>query len=123
MRNHDNVSVSFPARKSKFERKIAMKTWAILNTTNLFNCFVTIFKWKDGLIVWNKQMYQIFRTKDQTPAMWLKVVRLISYSSQTKSGTPPPPLLLRLLDSLMIVNVLTKFEKNLSGGFFSGEWP
>ena len=53
----------------------------------------------------------------------LREVRLFSNSSQAKSGSPPPPppsslFLLRLLDSLMIVNVLTKFEKNLSTGFF-----
>ena len=51
----------------------------------------------------------------------LREVRLFSNSTQAKSGNPPPPsslFLLRLLDSLMIVNVLTKFEKNLSTGFF-----
>ena len=32
---HDNVSVSFPARKSKIERKIAMKTWDLLKATYL----------------------------------------------------------------------------------------
>ena len=35
VRNHDNVSVSFPARKSKIELKTAMKTWDILKTTCL----------------------------------------------------------------------------------------
>ena len=35
MRNHCNVSVSFPARKSKIEIKIAMKTWDILRATYL----------------------------------------------------------------------------------------
>ena len=34
-RNHDNVSVSFPAWKSTIERKIAMKTWDILKATYL----------------------------------------------------------------------------------------
>ena len=42
--------------------------------------------------------------------MALRVVRLVSYSSQTRSGTPTP-LLLRLLDSLMIGNIWTSFEK------------
>ena len=35
MRNHCNVSVSFPARKSKIELKIAMETWYILIATYL----------------------------------------------------------------------------------------
>ena len=35
MRNHCNVSVSFPARKSKIELKIAMKTWNILKARYL----------------------------------------------------------------------------------------
>ena len=35
MRNHYNVSVSFPARKFKIELKIAMKTWDILKATYL----------------------------------------------------------------------------------------
>ena len=35
MHNHDNVSVSFPARTSKFELKIAMKAWDILKATYL----------------------------------------------------------------------------------------
>ena len=38
----------------------------------------------------------------------IKGVRLIGYSSQTRSGTP---FLLRLLDSPMIGNILAKFEK------------
>ena len=35
MRNHCNVSVSFPTQKSKIELKIAMKTWDILKATYL----------------------------------------------------------------------------------------
>ena len=35
MRNHCNVSVSFPAQKSKIELKIAIKTWDILKATYL----------------------------------------------------------------------------------------
>ena len=31
--NHENVSVSFPARKSKIELEIAMKTWDIQKDT------------------------------------------------------------------------------------------
>ena len=35
MRNHCDVSVSFPAKKFKIEFKIAMKTWDILKATYL----------------------------------------------------------------------------------------
>ena len=35
MCNHGNVSVSFPARRSKIELKIAMKTWDKLKATHL----------------------------------------------------------------------------------------
>ena len=35
VRNNDNISVSFPARKSKNELKIAMKTLDILKATYL----------------------------------------------------------------------------------------
>ena len=35
MCNYDNVSMSFPARKSKIELKIVMKTWDILKATYL----------------------------------------------------------------------------------------
>ena len=35
MRNYCNVSVSFPAQKSKIKLKIAMKTWDILKATYL----------------------------------------------------------------------------------------
>ena len=35
MRNHCNVSVSFPAQKSKIELKIDMETWNILKATYL----------------------------------------------------------------------------------------
>ena len=44
VRNHDDVSVSFPAQKSKFELKIAMKTWDILKATYLIA--LLIFKKK-----------------------------------------------------------------------------
>ena len=51
-------------------------------------------------------------------ALTWKGVRLISPSSQTRSGSP---LFLRLMDSLVIGNILTKFEKDLSSEVFSGE--
>ena len=35
MRNHCNVSVPFPAQKSKIEVKVAMKTWDILRSAYL----------------------------------------------------------------------------------------
>ena len=43
---------------------------------------------------------------------------MISYGSQTRSGSPPPPFLLRLLDAFMISNILGKFEKIYRADFF-----
>ena len=47
---------------------------------------------------------------------WGGGVRFISYSSQTRLDTCS--FLLRLLDSLVIGNICTKFEKTLSSRFF-----
>ena len=70
--NHDNVSVAFPARKSTVERKIAMKTWDILKATYLIAL----------LHISNEN------TRSRHLLCGIKGVRLISYSSQTRS-TPP----------------------------------
>ena len=43
---------------------------------------------------------------------------MISYSSQTRSVTPI--FLLRLLDSLMVGNILTKFKKIYRADVFQG---
>ena len=51
MRNHDIVFVSFPARKSKIELKIAMKTWNILKATH----FIFVL-----LHIWNENMAYLF---------------------------------------------------------------
>ena len=67
MRNHCNVSVSFPAQKSKIELKIAMKTWDILKATYLI-ALLHISNENMAYLFENEQIYQIFRNKDQTPA-------------------------------------------------------
>ena len=122
---NDNVSVSFSARRSKIERKSAMKTWDKLKATYLI-ALLHISNEKTAYLFEICRYIKYFQTRTKHLLclyVALTVVCLISYSSQTRSGTPPPPLplFLRLLDSLMIDNVLTKFEKNLSSGFFSGE--
>ena len=50
----------------------------------------------------------------------VRLISLISYRSRTRSGTPPL-FLLRLLDFLMIGNILAKFEKKSMERIFSGE--
>ena len=67
MRNHCNVSVSFPAQKSKIELKIAMKTWDVLKATYLI-ALLHISNENMTYLFENEQIYQIFRNKDQTPA-------------------------------------------------------
>ena len=70
MRNHDNVSVSFPARKSKIELKIVMKTWDILKATYLI---------------------ALLHISNENTAYLCEIsiyIKYISYSSQTRSGTP-----------------------------------
>ena len=119
MRNHCDVSVSFPARKSKIELKIAIKTWDILKATNLI-ALLYIPNENTAYLFEMSRYINISKQEPNTCYMTLRVVRLISYSSQTRSGTP---LLLRLLDFLMIGNIWTNFGKNLSSGFSSGEKP
>ena len=67
MRNHCNVSLSFPAQKSKIELKIAMKTWDIPKATYLI-ALLHISNENMAYLFENEQIYQIFRNKDQTPA-------------------------------------------------------
>ena len=73
----------------------------------LFNCFVTYFKWNHRLFVWNKQIYQIFRNK-----AW------ISYSSQTKSGSPLAAPLPPWSPSWLAVHGQRLQKKNMCADFF-----
>ena len=110
--------MSFPAKKSKIELKTALKTWNILKATYLIT-LVHISNENMAYLFEISRCIKCFEARTKHLLCGIKGVRLISYSSQTRSGTPG--FFLRLFDSLMIGNILTKFEKNLSSGFFSGE--
>ena len=63
--------MSFPARKSKIELKIAMKTWDILKATYL----IALLHISNGNTAYLFEISgymsnTIFRNKDQTPDMW-----------------------------------------------------
>ena len=94
-----------------------MKTWDILKATYLIT-LLHISNENTAYLFEISSCINISNKGPNTCSVALRVVRLIIVSSQTKSGTPL--LKLHLLDSLMIVIVLIKFEKNLSGGFFRG---
>ena len=74
---------------------VLLRCWWAQTQSYLFNCFVTYFKWKHGLFVWNKEIYQIFRNKDHGPNTCYVALRgyVWLYSSQTRSVTPPPPFI------------------------------
>ena len=67
--------VPFPARKSKIERKMVMRTWDILRAPYLI-----------ALLHISNEKTRLICLKYADVA--LRVVRLISYSSQARSGTP-----------------------------------
>ena len=92
---------------TKIERKNAMKTWDILKATYLIT-LLHISNENTAYLFEISRYIKYFETRTEHLLCGIKGVRLISYSSPTRSGTP---FLLRLLDSLMIGNVLTKFEK------------
>ena len=90
-----------------------MKTWDMLNASYLI---------------------ALLHISNENTAYLFEISRYIKYfetmtkhllcGSQTRSGNHPPPsplFLSRILDSLMLGNILAKFEKNLSSGFFSCE--
>ena len=79
-----------------------MKTWHILKATNLI---------------------AVLHISNENTAYWFEISRYIKYyETRTKHllcGTKECASV-HLLDSLMIGNILAKFEKNLSSGFFQG---
>ena len=90
---NDNVSVSFSARRSKIERKSAMKTWDKLKATYLI-ALLHISNEKTAYLFEICRYIKYFQTRTKHLLclyVALTVVCLISYSSQTRSGTPPPP--------------------------------
>ena len=90
MRNHCNVSVSFPAQKSTIELKIAMKTWDILKSAYLV-ALLHISNENTAYLFEKADISSISKQGPNTCYVALRRgggVRLISYSSQTRSGTP-----------------------------------
>ena len=90
MRNHYNVSVSFPSRKSKVELKIAMEAWDILKATYLIALLHisnenTAYLFEISRYI---KYFKYFETRPKRLLCGIKGMRLISYSSQTRSGSP-----------------------------------
>ena len=82
------VSVSFPARKSKFELEIAMKTCDILKATYYLIALLHILNENTAYLFEICRYIKYFETRTKHILFGIKGVRLISYSSQMRSGTP-----------------------------------
>ena len=89
VRNHCNVSVSFPARKLKIELKIAMITWDILKATYLLALLYISNETMNTAYLFEISRYQIFRSKDQTRAM-LHLRGYVWLAIALKRGRTPP---------------------------------
>ena len=79
--------VSFPTRKSKIELKITMKTWNILKATYLI-ALLHISNENTAYLCEISRYIKYIEQGPNTCDVALRGVRLISYSSQTGSGTP-----------------------------------
>ena len=88
MRNHCDVSVSFPAQKSKIELKIAMKTWDILKATYLIALLHISNEYTALFEISRYTVSNISKQGPNTCYVVLRGVHLISYSSQMRSGIP-----------------------------------
>ena len=95
-----------------------MKTWDILKATYLVA--LLYFSNENTAYLFEISRYIKYFERRNKHLCGIKGggVRLIGYSSQARSGTP---FLLRLLDSLMIGNILTKFKKNLCADFLGND--
>ena len=81
-----------------------MKTWDILKATYLI-ALLHISIENTAYLFERSGYIKYFETRTKHLLCGNKGVRLISYSSRTRSGTP---FLLRLMDSLMIGNYIDK---------------
>ena len=91
-----------------------MKTWDILKATYLIS-LLHISNENTTYLFEVSRYIKYFETRIKHLRCGIKGVRLISYSSQTRSGT-----LFFTMDSLMIGNILAKIEKFYRPNFFSG---
>ena len=85
MRNDCNVSVSFPAQKSKIEFKIAMKTWDIPKTTYLI-ALLHISSENMAYLFEISSYIKYFETKTKHLLCDIKEAAFDGYNSQTRSG-------------------------------------
>ena len=106
MRNHCNVSVSFHPQKFRIELKIAMKTWDILKATYLI-ALLHISNENTAYLFGISRYIKYFETRAKYLLYGIKRGRA-------------PPFLLRLLDSLMIGNIIDSFL-NYSFTYLTGD--
>ena len=118
VRNHDSVSVSFPALKPKIEHKIVMKTWDILKATYLI-ALTDISNDNTAYLCEISRYIKCIDTRTKHLLCGIRGRGCIWVAIALERGRAHP-FLLRLLDSLVIDNILAKFEKNISSGFFQG---
>ena len=114
--NHDNVSVSLPARKSRIEFKIAMKKWDILKAI-YFNIGLLHISNENTAYLFEISRYiKYFETRTKhLLCLWLTI-------ALKRDRTPK--LFLHLLDSLIIGTIYWQSLKKIyRADFFSGEWP
>ena len=79
--------MSFPARKSKIELKIAMKTWDILKATYLI-ALLHISNENTAYLFEISRYIKYFEIRIKHLLCGINGVHLVSYSSQTRSGSP-----------------------------------
>ena len=111
----------FPARKFKIEFEIAMKIWDILKATHLI-ALLHISNKNTAYLCEISRYIKYFerRTKYLLCGIKRGAFDYDSYSSQTRPGSPPPPHLLRLLDSLVFQTFFKVVKKYIEQIFFRG---
>ena len=115
--------MSFPARKFKIEFEIAMKIWDILKATHLI-ALLHISNKTTAYLCEISRYIKYFETRTRHLLCGIKrgAFDYDSYSSQTRPGSPPPPHLLRLLDSLVFSNFFQSWKKIYRTDFFQGNY-
>ena len=113
--------MSFPARKFKIEFEIAMKIWDILKATHLI-ALLHISNKNTAYLCEISRYIKYFETRTRHLLCGIKrgAFDYDSYSSQTRPGSPPPPHLLRLLDSLVFQTFFKVVKKYTERIFFRG---
>ena len=104
VRNHGNVSVSFSARNSKIELKIAMKTWDTLKATyliTLLHISVTLLhisvKTERSRLISILLTYGIFSKNYNYITAQVEIIYCALPVLRDRGAPPPPPLLISKL--------------------------